>query len=399
MAGEDETITVYGTKWCPDCRRAKQFLGEQRVHYHGVDIEHDEEGMAYVQRVTRGARRIPVLAFPDGTHLIEPTNAELASKLGLPLHAQRTFYDVIVVGGGPAGLATAIYTSREGLDTLVIERNILGGQASITQVIDNYPGFDEGISGEEFGRRLVNQARRFGTEVLQTQAVRDVRENGRYRDVLTSDGTRYSAYAVLIATGARYRSLRAPGETELTGVSVHFCATCDGAFYRDKDVLVVGGGNSAFEEGLFLTRFARHVTIATHGPDIKASQILQDKVAGRDDMTVYRNRAVQRFLLSEDGQLSVVEVMNRDTGVVETWHPDGVFVFIGMVPNSTFLPPEIERDDYGFVLTAKGLETSMSGVFAAGDVRAGATSQATSAAGEGAAAALMIREYIQRWQE
>jgi thioredoxin reductase (NADPH) len=326
--------------------------------------------------------------------LVEPSNAELAAKLGLTTEAERTFYDVVVVGAGPAGLTAAIYAAREGLDVLVIEKSVPGGQAGVTQIIDNYPGFDEGISGEEFARRLVNQARRFGAELLQAQEVTAIRTNGRYREVLTADDSCYAGRAVLIGTGARYRRLNVPGEEELIGVNVHFCATCDGAFYKDKEVLVIGGGNSAFEEGLFLTKFAAHVTIATHSAKVKASSMLQEKVAGRGDMTVVTNHDVQEFALA-DGRLSAVKVLDRETSEVKEWHPDGVFVFIGVTPNSEFLPAEIERDRFGFVLTDDSMQASIKGFFAAGDVRAGATAQAASAAGEGAAVALMMREYLQ----
>jgi len=393
MAENHDTIIVYGTTWCPDCKRAKQFLGEQRIHYHWVDIEQDSAAMTYVEEVNQGKRIVPTIVFPDGSVLVEPSNAELAKKLGLVTQATRTFYDVIIVGGGPAGLTAGLYTAREGLDTLVIEKSAPGGQAGTTQIIDNFPGFDAGIRGDEFARRLTNQARRFGVEILQAQAVTGLRTNGQYREVLTADGSCYAAPAVLIATGARYRRLNVPGEEELVGINVHFCATCDGAFYKGKAVLVIGGGNSAFEEGLFLTRFARHVTIVTHGPEVKASRILQDKVAEREDMTVVTNHAVQEFLIKE-GRLAGVKVLDRATDQVQEWHPDGVFVFIGMSPNSGFLPPEIEVDRHGFVVTDRTLQTTMRGVFAAGDVRLGATAQAASAAGEGATAALMIRQYL-----
>lgn len=394
MAGEHEAIVVYGTTWCPDCKQAKQFLGDQRIHYHWVDIERDPEAMTYVEQVNRGKRIIPTIVFTDGSILVEPSNADLAEKLDIRTQAERTFYDVVIIGAGPAGLTAAIYAAREGLDTLVIEKGAPGGQAGITQIIENYPGFDEGIAGEEFARRLANQAQRFGTELLQAQEVTMLRANARYREVLVADGTCYAGSAVLIATGARYRRMNVPGEAELIGVNVHFCATCDGAFYQGKDVLVIGGGNSAFEEGLFLTKFASHVTIAAHGPEFKASTILQEAVAKRDDMTTITDHSVQEFVVADDGKLAAVMVLDNTSGPVKEWHPDGVFVFIGVEPNSGFLPPEIERDRRGFVVTDMMMQTSLKGFFAAGDVRAGATAQAASAAGEGAAVALMMRDYL-----
>lgn len=395
MTDIPSTIVMYGTTWCRDCRRAKQFLGDQRIHYTFVNIEHDPDAMAYVERVNKGMRRVPTIVFPDGGILVEPSNADLAAKLGLRTRAGRSFYDAIIVGAGPAGLTAAIYAAREGLDTLVIEKSAPGGQVGITQFLDNYPGFDEGISGEEFARRLTNQATRFGVEILQAQQVIDIRTDGLYRQVTTADGSVYRARAILIATGSRYRRLNIPGEEALIGMNVHFCATCDGPFYKDKKVLVIGGGDSGLQESLFLTRFASQVTIVEFLPQLQACAILQEKVAQRDDIIILTNHAVQEFLV-QDNVLEGVKVLDRASGEVKILRPAGVFVFIGLSPNSDFLPPEIERDRWGFVATEKHLETSMRGVFAAGDVRADSTKQAASAAGEGATAALMIREFLHR---
>lgn len=393
MSDKQQHLILYGTTWCKDCKRSKQFLGEQRIHYEWVDVDKDADALAYVVEVNNGKRKIPTIVFPDGSTLSEPSNAELAQKLGLRLKAERSFYDVIIIGGGPAGMTAGLYLARDKADVLVIDKSAPGGQAAVTQALENVPGFDEPISGAEFGQRLARQAKRFGVEILQAQEVIDIRSKGRYREVVTSDGSVYGAKAILITTGSHYRRLSVPGEDELIGVNIHFCATCDGAFYKDKDVLVVGGGNSGFQEGLFLTRFASHVTIVEFAPEAKASQVLREKVAEQDDMTVVTNHAVQAFTV-EDGQLAAVKVQDRATGETKEWHPDGVFVFIGLSPNSAFLPPEIEVDRWGFVLTDKTLQTSIKGVFAAGDVRAGATNQIASAAGEGATAALMIREHL-----
>ena len=393
MAENHDTIIVYGTTWCPDCKRSKQFLGEQRVHYHWVDVEKDPVALAYVEQVNQGKRIIPTIVFPDQSILVEPSNAELAQKLGLKIKAERTFYDVIIVGGGPAGLTAALYLAREKADVLVIEQSVLGGQAGVTQLLENVPGFDEGITGEEFGRRLANQARRFGAEILQAQTVTGIRSKGNYREVITADGSNYGAKAILIATGSQYRRLDAPGEDELIGINIHFCATCDGAFYRGKEVLVIGGGNSGFQEGIFLTTFASHVTIVEFAPQVKASRALQEKAAEMDSITVVTNHAVQEFIV-KGGKLGGVRVQDRATGELEEWHPDGVFVFIGLTPNSGFLPQEVKRDRFGFVITDMMLQTSVEGCFAAGDVRVDSTKQVTSAAGEGATAALMIREYL-----
>ncbi len=389
----ESQILVYSTVWCPDCKRAKKFFGEQRVPYVNIDIQQDPKAMAYVEKVNNGMRIIPTIVFPDGSILVEPSNVELAKKLGLQTRAQRQFYDAIVIGGGPAGLTAALYMAREGLDVLVIEKAGLGGQAGITQTLDNYPGFDEGIPGAEFGDRLGRQARRFGVEIMQANEVVDIFPQGPYLCAIAGDGIEYGAKAILLATGARYRRLGIPGEDELIGTNIHFCATCDGAFYKGKKVLVIGGGNSGFEEGLFLTKFASQVDIVEFLPQSKASQILQDKVAKLPNMSVTLNHAVKEFKV-ENNRLTSVVVEDRATGRLKEWRYDGVFVFIGLSPNSDLVNGKVETDRYGFIETDKSLMTSQPGLFAAGDVRAGSTKQAASAAGEGATAALMIREYL-----
>lgn len=385
-------LMVYGATWCPDCRRAKQFLGEQRVHYNWVDIEQNPDGQAVVEQANNGKRIIPTIFFPDGSILVEPSNAELAAKLGIQTRARMGYYDLIVVGGGPTGLTTALYAAREGLEVLVVERSALGGQAGVTERLDNFPGFPEGIAGSEFADRLAQQAGRFGVEMLKAQEVTGLRVEAESRYVTTADGNEYGARAVLIATGSTYRRLNVPGEDELIGAGIHFCATCDGPFYKGKEVAVIGGGNSAGEEGLFLTRFASKVTMLVRGEALTASQIVADKVREHPEIAVRYNTNVEAF--QGRSKLRGITVRDRQSGEAEELHPAGVFVFIGLSPNSGWLPAEIERDMYGFVVTTPTLQTSLRGIFAAGDVRKGSTKQAASAAGEGATAALMIREYL-----
>ena len=385
-------LTVYGATWCPDCRRAKQFLGEQRVHYTWVDIEQNLDGQALVEQANGGKRIIPTLVFPDGSTLVEPSNAELAAKLGIQTRARMRYYDLIVIGGGPTGLTTALYAAREGLEVLVVERSALGGQAGVTERLDNFPGFPEGVGGAEFADRLTRQADRFGVEMLQAQEVTALRTEAESRYAVTADGAEYGARAVLIATGSTYRRLDVPGEAELIGAGIHFCATCDGPFYKGLPVAVIGGGNSAAEESLFLTRFASEVTILVRGASLSASQIVADKVREHPEITVRYNIDVTAF--TGDSKLGGITVRDRQSGATEELHPAGVFVFIGLSPNSDWLPAEITRDQYGFVVTSPTLQTSQRGIFAAGDVRQGSTKQAASAAGEGATAALMIREYL-----
>jgi thioredoxin reductase (NADPH) len=386
-------LTVYGAVWCEDCKRAKKFLGEQRVHYNWVDIEQNAQGLALVERVNKGKRIIPTIVVEDGSNLVEPSNAELAAKLGLQTRANMNYYDVICVGGGPASLTAALYAAREGLEVLVIEKSGLGGQAGVTERLDNFPGFPDGIGGADFADRLTAQARRFNVELLQAQEVTNIRREDESIYVTTADGNEYGARAALVATGSTYRRLGAPGEEDLIGAGIHFCATCDGPFYKGKHVIVIGGGNSAGEESLFLARFVDKVTILVRGPEMTASKVVIDKVSANPKIDVRCNTEVVEFH-GEGGKLNAVTIKNIKTGDMQKLTPAGAFVFIGLKPNTGWLPSDIKRDMYGFIETNAMLETSLKGVFAAGDSRKGSTKQAASAVGEGATVALMIREYL-----
>jgi thioredoxin reductase (NADPH) len=385
-------LTVYGATWCSDCKRAKKFLGEQRIHFNWIDVEQDAEGLALVEQVNHGKRIIPTIVFDDNSVLVEPSNAALAQQLGLQTKAQCDYYDLICIGGGPASLTAALYAAREGLDVLVIEKSGLGGQTGVTERLDNFPGFPDGIAGAEFADRLVQQTRRFGVELLQAQEVIGLRAEEESRYVKTADGHEYGARAILIATGSTYRRLGVPGEDDLVGAGVHFCATCDGPFYTGQHVAVIGGGNSAGEESLFLTRFADKVTIVVRGAEMTASKIVVDKVTTNPKINVRYNVEVAE--LHGESKLSGITMRDRASGATETINPAAVFVFIGLSPNSGWLPAAIQRDPTGFIVTQLNLETTLPGVFAAGDVRLGSTKQAASAVGEGATAALMIREYL-----
>src|SRR3972149_6197974 len=387
-------IIVYSTTWCPDCKRAKRFLGEQRVSYTNIDIEQDPEAIAHVEAINRGMRSIPTIVFPDGDILVEPSNAQLAEKLGLQTKAQRTFYDSIVIGAGPAGLTAALYLAREGLDALVVEKSGLGGQAGATQRIDNFPGFDEGVGGVEFGERRAHQARRFGVEILQTQQVADISPDGPYLCVTTGKGDPFQTRAVLLATGARYRKLGVPGEDDLVGLNIHFCATCDGAFYKGKEVLVIGGGNSGFQEGLMLTKFARKVDIVEFGPTVQASTFLQEQVAKRPEMAVFVNHAVKGF--KGRARLEAVVVEDRSSGDVKEWHYDGVFVFIGLSPNNDLARGKAKLDPMGFIVTDSRLMTSLPGLFAAGAVPSGSAMVGAWVAAAAVAAACVLRDYLRK---
>jgi thioredoxin reductase (NADPH) len=392
-------LTVYGTTWCPDCKRAKKFFGEHRIQYAWVDVEQDPSGLQKIEEINRGKQIIPTIVFDDGSVLVEPSNAELAEKFGISTQADRDFYPLVIVGGGPAGLTAALYTAREGIDTLILDRAGLGGQAGVTEKLDNFPGFPEGISGGEFADRLKQQATRFGVETVGVAEVVDVKDEGRYLCVHTADGHEYGADAVIIATGSTYRRLDVPGEDDFIGAGIHFCATCDAAFYKGADeLLVIGGGNSATEEGIFLTKFAKKVTVVTNGPELTASAILKQKVEEQEAMVVITNSTVKEF--RGGNRLESVVIENNESGASGELRPNGVFVFIGLTPNTKFLEEsEIRLDPQGFIETNHELETSLAGVFAAGDVRKGSTKQAASATGEGATAALMVRAYLREKTE
>jgi thioredoxin reductase (NADPH) len=386
-------VTLYGTYWCSDCKRTKRFFGEHRVQYDFVDIDADPEGLAVVERVNNGKHVIPVLVFGDGSTLVEPSNAELAAKLDLKTRDEHPFHDLTVVGSGPAGLTAALYTAREGIETLVIERAGVGGQAGVTERLDNFPGFPEGISGAEFADRLRRQAERFGVEILQAAEVVEVRTDGDYRLVRTADGAEYRSHAVLLALGSTYRRLGVPGEEDFIGSGVHFCATCDGAFYRGRNVFVIGGGNSAGEGGIFLTKFADRVTIVTHADKLSASKVVMEKVESHPKIEVITNSTPAEF--KGKAKLDTVVLKNLVTGELSEHHPAGVFVFIGLSPNTEVVRDLVKIDERGFIVTDGMLTTSVPGIFAAGDVRQGSTKQAASAAGEGAAVALAIRRYVE----
>ncbi len=399
MIDKTKQIIVYGADWCPDCHRSRGLLTDLNISFVYIDIDKNQAAKKKMLDLTGGRNVIPTIILPDGKILQEPSNQELEAALGVNLKQtaqdKEYIYDVIMIGGGPASLTAAIYTTRERIETLILEKGVVGGMAALTDVIDNYPGFEEGVTGLDLADHLQKQAERFGSKIDYNEVTSITIETGNIKRLKTTNGD-LLAKAVLIATGSDYKKVNIPGESEYFARGVHYCATCDGAFYRDKKIAVIGGGNSAVQEALFLTRFASHIDLLVRS-SIKASDVLQEKIdelVSEGKITVHlqtktlaiegENNEVKRVLI-EDGSSnkSKLEV-------------DGVFVFVGLEPNSKFLVDSIiELDDIGFVKTNDNLETAMSGVFAAGDIRSGATMQIASAIGEGATAALKIRHYLE----
>lgn len=300
--------------------------------------------------------------------------------------------DVVMVGAGPSSLAAAVYTTREDIDTVVYEKGVIGGMAAITDKVDNYPGFPDGIEGLTLAEQLQKQAERFGANI-EFGEISAIRDEGDHKVVIV-DGEEVHAKAVLIATGSDYNKIGVPGEAEYYGRGVHYCATCDGAFYRGKRLVVVGGGNSALQEALFLTRFTTHIDLLVRST-IKASEVLQhdlEEAVKEGKITVHLNTPTEEIVATDGKITGVRAVKNGEPTVFDT---DGVFVFVGLKPNTEFLAGSaIELDEQGLIKTNAHLQTSMPGVYASGDVRSGATMQIASAVGEGASAALSIREYL-----
>ena len=301
--------------------------------------------------------------------------------------------DVIMIGAGPSALSAAVYTTREDIKTILLEKGVIGGLAAITDQVDNYPGFPEGVTGLDLAEKLEKQAERFGADIRYGEVSAINAVDGGI-EVKTADEL-YYAKAALIATGSDYKKIGVPGEEEFYGRGVHYCATCDGAFYRDKKLVVVGGGNSAIQEALFLTRFASHIDLLVRST-VKASEVLQkdlQKAVDEGKITVHLGTTTDEIVGEEN---KVVSVTGTKDGEKVTFVTDGVFVFVGLLPNTGFLEnTAVELDETGFIKTNEHLMTAIPGVFASGDVRSGATMQIASAVGEGATAALKIREYIE----
>lgn len=390
----EPAVTVYSTPWCPHCKRVKKFLAAHRVPYNVIDLDQDAGAIERLKAIQGGGQIIPTVVYADGSHDVNPSDETLAGRIGLTLEAERSAYDLVIVGGGPAGLAAAIYAAREGIDAIVVDASALGGQAGISDQIDNYPGFPDGISGAELAERFVTQAQRYGVELLSAVSVTALERDDRNLVTSLSSGQQLSSAALIVATGSKYRRLDVPGEDELIGSGVHFCATCDGPFYKGADeVVVIGGGNSALEEGLHLSEFADKVRVLARS-DLSASSVLQDRVRSDPQFTVHTGMDIVA-LEGEEGRFKAVVARDRDSGETHRYPAAAAFVFIGLQPNTEFLHGALDADAAGFLTTAANMETSLPGVFAAGDVRSGSTKQLGSAVGDGIAALLMARRHME----
>jgi thioredoxin reductase (NADPH) len=303
-----------------------------------------------------------------------------------------TTVDVAIVGAGPTGLAAAIYTAREDLKTIVVDGGVVGGMIATTERVDNYPGFPEGVGGLELSDLMRKQAERFGAQIRTGLWIKALRREGD-DVILEADGETIQARSVLIATGSLYRHLDVKGEDTFEGSGVHYCATCDGPLYRDAHIIAVGGGNSALQEGLFLTKFAKKLTLLVRGPKFRGSEVLAEQMQANPNVDVHLNTSITE-VIGKGGLVTGVDIINNETQAPGHIAADGVFVFIGLLPNTTWIEGVVDLDEAGFVKVDHAFATNVSGVFAAGDVVVGSIGQVASAVGEGVSAALSIRQYL-----
>ncbi|HSR48878.1 MAG TPA: FAD-dependent oxidoreductase [Anaerolineales bacterium] len=408
-----EGIRLVGALWSPASHIAKDFLARHQIPYLWLDIDRDEQAKALAIATESGAPVVPTLLFPDGTTLAAPSPGELAAKLGLQTAAAREYYDVAIIGGGPAGLAAAVYGSSEGMRVVLIERAAPGGQAGRSPKIENYLGFPAGISGGDLAQRAVAQARRFGTEILSAQEAVAVERRDPYRIVRLQDGGELTCGAVLLASGATFRILKMPGASELTGRGVYYgSAHTEAGYFAGRDVFVIGGANSAAQAAMYLALFANKVTVLVRADQPTAAGYLVEAMRRNERIAILTNTDLIEVHGNEG--LESVRVKNNRTGEEQTLPGAALFVFIGVRPESGLVAEQVARDEKGYILTGPDLtregklppgwtlsrhpyafESSLPGVFAAGDVRFGTSHRVSSATGEGAAAVAIIRQYLQ----
>ena len=407
-----EGIRVAGTLWSLPSHRIKDFLTRHQIPYQWLDIEKDSNARQLVENLSSEGGKIPVVFFPDGDTLIDPDLKILAEKVGLQTQAALPFYDIVVIGSGPAGLAAAVYAGSEGYRCLVVEKTAPGGQAGSSPKIENYLGFPAGISGDDLTRRAISQAKKFGVEILSAQEAKKVSIRDSYRIIQLADGTEISCHAVLVATGATFRILRMQGADKITGAGIYYgAAYTEATYYKDKDVFVVGGANSAAQGALYLSRFARKVTVLIRGSEPTASKYLVDAMNDNGKIEIMLNTDLHS--VEGENWLEKIIVKNNQTDEVHTFDASALFVFIGVRPQSKVVEDLVHRNEKGYIFTGTDLmadnkpprgwtlerppflfETSVPCIFAAGDVRFGTSHRVASAAGEGAVAYTMMKEYL-----
>jgi thioredoxin reductase (NADPH) len=406
-------IRVAGTLWSASSHTIKDFLARSQIPYQFLDIERDADAHAMVEQANEGTHRLPTLFFPDGSVLVEPSLTELAEKAGLRTHATEPFYDLIVVGAGPAGLAAAVYGASEGVRTLLIDKEAPGGQAGTSSRIENYLGFPKGLSGADLARRATAQASRLGAEILSAQEVASVARRDPYRLVRLADGSELVCRALIIATGVSVRELDVPGVAAVTGAGVYYgAALSEAAHYQGQHVVVVGGANSAGQGAVFLSQYAERVTMLVRGSRAKSmSSYLIEQIEGCGNIDV--QLGVEVVEVHGDQRLEKVTILDRESQETQTVSTPAMFVFIGARPHTEMLGNLVELSSAGFVLTGLDLsapggkptgwklkrapflmETSVPGIFAAGDVRHGVIRRVASAVGQGSIAVSFVHEYL-----
>lgn len=398
---ESDVVQIVGDQWQPRCHDVKDLLARHRVPYRYVEPDEDEE--------QRDGTRI---IFPDGTELVDPSDEDIAQKLGFSTSPDESFYDLVIVGGGPAGLAAAVYASSEGLRTMVIERDVPGGQAGSSALIENYLGFPEGLSGAELASRAVAQAQKFGTEILLTKSAKGLHDDRGYRVIELEDGTRIASHTVLLAMGVAYKRFTGEGAERLTGAGVYYgAAAAEAARFRNRDVCLLGSGNSAAQAALLLARYVNKLTIVTIDPSLDAtmSRYLVDRIEALPNVELLTTTSVAAVKGEE--RLEAVVLEDIDSKATRELKTDALFIWIGAKPNTEWLTGAVARDNQGFIITGRDLrreqlkgwprdhwpaplESSMRGVFVAGDVRHGSVKRVGSAVGEGAMAVQLIHEYM-----
>ncbi|HXX64140.1 MAG TPA: FAD-dependent oxidoreductase [Bacteroidota bacterium] len=410
-----EGIRIAGARLSPQSHAVREFLSHNQVPYQWIDVDQDASMRELLSAFPGGAAKLPVVFFPDGSNLSAPSNLKLAEKVGLQTQATGNFYDLVVVGGGPAGLANALYAASEGMRIVLVEQSAPGGQAGTSSRIENYLGFPNGITGADLAQRASAQARRFGAELLTAQEVVGIRREDPYRIVRLADGKEIPAYAVILTSGMEVRTLNVTGVEQLVGLGVYYGAALSEAMtYRGNDICIVGGANSAGQGALFFSRYARRVTIIARAAGLSPSMshYLVERINATENIEVITGVEVAK--VSGDGRLEKVFLRNINSGEERTLDQSAMFIYIGTAPHTQMVADLLERNDKGFILTGPDLprvngkprgwnldrdpflfETNVPGVFAAGDVRAGANRRVAAAVGEGSAAIYSIHKYLE----